>query len=131
VDGIIGPKTWAALEGRGGGGGGGGSTQLEFATRPMITSPSWLQWSVLNSGSGVVPAHESGGTYEVYEGDTTLHSGPVKLTRELQPYEESAYLSANLLSYTPNDGTYMASVQVGSEIEYVNYVVRDGKVEAE
>lgn len=29
------------------------------------------------------------------------------------------------------DGRYGASVQVGNEVEYGNYVVRDGKVEAQ
>lgn len=86
---------------------------------------------MLNSGSGVAAAHGSGGSYEIYEGDITIASGFVPLTRDLEPHEESANLSANLLESTPNDGTYLASVQVGNEIEYVNYVVRDGKVEAE
>jgi hypothetical protein len=127
VDGIIGPATWAALEG--GGGGGGGSSQLEFGTQPFVDTDGWLKWTVTNTGSGTAAAGTSGGAYECYEGDTTIPGDSIPLAADLEPHQESGYLAANLLHLTPNDGSYQASVQVGQQIVYVNYVVRDGKVE--
>lgn len=132
VDGIIGPDTWAALEGRGGGGGGGGGgghSQLEFGTQPFVDHDGWLQWSVRNAGSGVAQAGESAGAYECYEGDTTIPGDTIPLAEDLQPHAESGAIAHNLITSTPNDGSYMASVQVGQEIVYVNYVVRDGKAQ--
>ena len=130
VDGIIGPKTWAALEGGGGGGGGGGgSSQLEFGTQPFVDTDGWLQWTVRNSGTGVAHAGESAGAYETYEGDTAIPGDTIPLADDLQPHAESGQIAHNLITSTPNDGTYMASVQVGQQIVYVNYTVKDGKVE--
>ncbi len=126
VDGVIGPQTWAALEG----GGGGGSFHLEFATAPAIVGGG-LQWTVRNSGSGAAPAGEAAGAYEMYDSnDTTIPGGSVPLAGDLQPGDESGTIGVNLIEHTPNDGTYQASVQIGNEVHYVDYVVEHGLIKA-
>lgn len=125
VDGIIGPQTWAALEGGGGGGGGG---QLQFMQRPNIDSSGWLHWTV-TTASGTVPAGTSGGDFEMYRDGSTLPGDSVPLAQDLQAGQEAG-LNTSLLHYTPDDGTYQVSVQVGNEIEYLDYVVENGQVKA-
>jgi peptidoglycan hydrolase-like protein with peptidoglycan-binding domain len=127
VDGVIGPLTWAALEG---GGGGGGTGQLEFDTAPAINGGG-LEWTVRNAGSGVVPAGEPAGSYEMYDANgTTIPGSWVQLASDLDPGDTSGTLGVNLLTYTPDDGTYQASVQIGNEIHFVDYIVENGLVKA-
>jgi hypothetical protein len=129
-DGVIGPLTWAALEGGGGGGGGGGTGTLEFAQAPAI-SGSGLEWTVRNTGSGTASAYESGGSYEAYDSNgTTIPGSYVPLAADLAPGDESGTLGVNLLELTPDDGTYQASVQVGNEVHFVDYIVENGLVKA-
>lgn len=122
VDGIIGPQTWAALEG------GGAAGSLQFMQRPTIDSSGWLHWTVTSSG-GTVAAGTSGGSFEMYRDSSTVASDSIPLASDVQDGQESG-LNVNLLQYTPDDGTYQVSVQVGNEIEYLDYVVENGQVKA-
>ncbi|HEU5472481.1 MAG TPA: peptidoglycan-binding domain-containing protein [Actinophytocola sp.] len=126
VDGIIGPATWAALESSSSNG--SGSLQLEYAAAPAIQGGG-LQWTVRNSGTGPAAAGESAGSYEMYDSNnTTIPGGSVPLASELAPGTESGTLGVNLIEHTPNDGSYQASVQLGNDIHFVDYLVEHGSV---
>jgi len=127
VDGIIGPITWAALEGRGGGGGGGGSAQLEFADAPKVESSGWVTWTVRNTGQGTAAANSPAGSYEMYKDNTTIPGDQAQLAEDLAAGAESGQIGVNLTAYTPDDGTYQVSVQVGNNIHYLDYVVENGQ----
>lgn len=124
VDGVIGALTWTALEG----GGSGGAGQLVFAVAPAL---NWggLEWTIRNTGNGSVPAGEAAGSYEMYDSaGNTIPGHSVQLATDLPSGDESGTLGVNLLTYTPDDGSYQVSVQVGNEIHFVDYVVDGGQI---
>lgn len=128
VDGVIGPQTWAALEGRGGGAGSTG--QLSFDKAPQVESSGWLVWSVKNVGSATVTAYSSAGNYEMYDSsNTTIPGGDTQLAADLAPGDASGDIGVDLSYYTPNDGEYQVSVQVSNEIHYVNYKMVGGRAQ--
>lgn len=128
VDGIVGPETWAALEGGGGGGGAGG--QLEFDQAPQIDSYGWLTWTVKNTGSSTATAGISAGDYEMTDSNQTVIPGyTIDLAGDLQPGQTSGAISANIAVSTPADGAYQVSVKLGSHVEFVDYKVVNGVVQ--
>jgi hypothetical protein len=129
VDGIIGPETWAALEGRAVIPGGAGSTgHLEVDDAPHIDQ-GWLVWSVKNVGSATVGAGTDGGQYEMYDAsNTTIPGSTIPLASDLAPGASSGKLGANLILSTPNDGDYGASVQINNQVHYVDYKVSGGTI---
>lgn len=123
VDGAIGPRTWAALEGGGAGG-------LGFGQAPAINA-GWLEWTVRNTGTAAVPAGESGGSYEAYDaGGTTIPGDSISLADEVPAGAESGMIGVNLVALTSDDGAYQVSLQVGNEVHFLDYVVENGQVKA-
>ena len=129
ADGVIGQRTWAALEG--GGGGGAGTAQLEFGTHPHIVDGGCV-WTVRNAGSTTVPTGTAAGEYEMYRDDDNATTPGDTMTTmvDLAPGDESGSFLINLIAYTATDGTYRVAVQVGSNVDFVLYEVRDGQITA-
>lgn len=130
ADGVIGQRTWTALEGGGGGGGGGaGSAHLEFGTHPHIAEGGCI-WTVRNAGSATVPTGTAAGEYEMYRDDNNAKTPGDTMTTmvDLAPGDVSGSFLVNLIAYTETDGTYQVAVQVGNNVDFVLYEVKDGHI---
>jgi hypothetical protein len=124
VDGIIGPKTWAALEG-------GGSAKLEFDQAPYVDSYGWLTWTVKNTGSSTVAKGTPAGDYEMTDSNGAVIPGyTMELAEDLPPGQTAGAMSANLAAITTADGDYQVSVGLGDRYEFVDYKVVDGKAQS-
>jgi hypothetical protein len=100
---------------------------LAFEQSPYVDGRGWLTWTVKNIGSEPVPAYTSGGNYEMTHGGTTIPGGGSYLRDALAPDAVAPYFTADLNGHP--DGDYQASVQLGSDFEYVNYRVVGGKAQ--
>ena len=108
-----------------------GAAALVFDQRPAQSSGA-LQWSVCNTGDLDLQAGTPIGEWEIWDADnltsTIVSRQVVKSTGDLLPNAVAWSPRIDLAPLTPVQGWYKIVVQLGVDIESIDYLMADGRV---
>lgn len=106
-----------------------GLVQLEFVDAPALVGDA-VQWSFRTVGGATAPPGTVTAEIAVMSHDhNILGGGRNTLRTELGPHDVGAS-RVRPLQYTPNDGDYYLSINVGGDTRYVSYRIQSGSISA-
>jgi len=106
-----------------------GVVQLQFVDPPALNGDA-VQWTFRTVGGATAPVGTVTAEIAVMSHDHNLLGGGRNTLRsELGPHDVGAS-RVRPLQYTPNDGEYYLSINVGGDTRMVSYRIHSGSIQA-